>query len=348
MHVVANAGALARVNAVKILPLGIALAALLVSACTHHASSAIPKHLAEPQPAPPVAHEPPAPARHRVAITIDDLGASHASSDPALSEAMIASLRRYDAPAAIFANCQNLKSETLLMWKAAGATIGNHTKSHLSIDDGDGPGAPEAWRSGVASCHQQLTQILGEPDHYFRFPYLRYGKTDERRREAAAELASLGYRVAHVTAATSEWLIADFYDAARANDDTQLAHDVVVRYVAHMVEALDTAERMSKEKLGRDIPQITLLHVNRLAADHLGDVLRALRDRDWEFIPLAEAMADPVYSRADAYTGKNGYSWIAHVVPPKPGEKYAFKDYEDQLRKEFGPRLAKLRQPWTI
>jgi peptidoglycan/xylan/chitin deacetylase (PgdA/CDA1 family) len=342
--------AFARVKLVKILSLGIALATVLLSGCAHHGPSASAKHVTEPQLDPVVAHvpSPRVRARRRVAITIDDLGASHASSDPALSAAILAHLRRYDAPAAVFANCQNLKSETLLMWRDAGATIGNHTMSHLSVDDGDGDGATEAWLSGVASCHQQLTHILGEPDRYFRFPYLRYGKTDERRREAAAELAEQGYRVAHVTAATSEWLIADFYDAALANDDARLAHDVVVRYVAHMVEALDTAERMANEKLGGPIAQITLLHVNRLAADHLGDVLRALQGRDWEFITLSEALADPVYERSDAYTGKNGYSWIAHVAPPKPGEKYPFGDYEDQLKKEFGPRLSHLRRPWTI
>ena len=112
---------------------------------------------------------------------------------------------------------------------------------------------------------------------YFRFPYLRYGKTAEMRSIAAQKLASIGYSVAHVSAATSEWLIAKYYEEALKKQDAMLVRDLSQAYVEHMVESLGAAHELAIQKTGRDVAQITLAHVNRLAGDHLSDVLTALR-----------------------------------------------------------------------
>jgi peptidoglycan/xylan/chitin deacetylase (PgdA/CDA1 family) len=279
----------------------------------------------------------------RVAVTFDDLGVDAASVEPARSRRILAALDAAGAPAAVFANCTAITAEALAAWKSAGAAIGNHTATHRDLDAKDalGAGVGAAWWQDVESCHERLSALLGEPVRYFRYPYLRYGKDEATKREAARRLASLGYAIGHVTAATAEWLIAQYYETAVSRHDAALASDLVAAYVEHMVLTLRAARDLAVAKLGHDVPQITLLHVNRLAAEHVADVFSALRARGVRFVSLPEALADPVYSLPDAYTGGCGCSWLARIAPPLTrDEPYVFGDYEEALRKRFASRVT--------
>jgi peptidoglycan/xylan/chitin deacetylase (PgdA/CDA1 family) len=280
----------------------------------------------------------------RVAITIDDLGTSDASSEPALSAALLGHLRRYQAPVAAFVNCRKMRPDVLQQWDAAGATIGNHTQAHLSVDDTTGPRVSQAWWSGVTACDEQLRTELGRPIRYFRFPYLRTGASESQKRDAARRLASLGYRVAPVSSPTTEWLLADYYGDARAYGDEALANEVVQRYVVHMVESLEHAEQLARAKGIERMAHITLIHANSLSADHLGDALEALEGQGWDFVSLDEALSDPVYARRDAFAGKHGYSWLARIEPAaKANDEDVFGKYEAIFAAEFGGRVEALK-----
>lgn len=283
-----------------------------------------------------------APVAGRVAITVDDLGVSRESSEPDVSRKILGSLAAAQAPVAVFANCKALDPSTLSLWQHAGATIGNHTQTHLSLEDIDAANetAREAWQRDVKSCDDALFEVLGERVRFFRYPYLRYGADEAQRGFADAYLRSLGYRVAHVTAATSEWLLAQYYDAALAAGDRALVEELAQAYVDHMLETLAEARRWTRAKTGRDAAQITLLHVNALARDHLGSVLRALAAAGWQFIALEEALADPLYARADDYVGHCGCSWLARIAPPlTPSDDYFFGDAETAISQRFGSRV---------
>jgi peptidoglycan/xylan/chitin deacetylase (PgdA/CDA1 family) len=280
----------------------------------------------------------------RVAITIDDLGTSDASSEPALSAALLGHLRRYQAPVAVFVNCRKMRPDVLQQWDAAGATIGNHTQAHLSVDDTAGPRVSQAWWSGVTACDEQLRTELGRPIRYFRFPYLRTGTGESRRRDAERRLTSLGYRVAPVSAPTTEWLLADYYEDARDYGDEALASEVVQRYVRHMVESLEQAEQLARDKGIERMAHIALSHANSLAADHLGDALEALEGQGWDFVSLDEALSDPVYARRDAYAGKRGASWIARIEPAaRDTDEDVFAQAAAAIVTEFGERVEALK-----
>jgi hypothetical protein len=98
---------------------------------------------------------------------------------------------------------------------------------------------------------------------------------------------------------------------------------------------------MALKKTGRDVAHVTLLHVNRLAADHIADVLEALRQRGWQFITIREALTDPVYALRDVYVGGCGCSWLARIEPALTrDDSYVFGNYEDEHRKRFEPRFT--------
>lgn len=275
----------------------------------------------------------------RVALTFDDLGASPERASPALSARILDALRVADAPSAVFVNCKSLDDDALRLWQRAGAAIGNHTTTHRSVDE---TGPDEAWWTDVRSCDARLRSVVGAPVRYFRFPFLRYGKTVADRDRAASQLASLGYAIAHVTAATSEWLLAKDYDEAVARGDAALEKEIVAAYVEHMRETLDAARAVARDKTGGEVAQITLFHVNGLAADHLTDVLVDLRGAGWRFVSLDEALADPVYARPDAYAGGCGCSWLARIPPALTrDDPYVFGDLEDALHRRFDGRLER-------
>ena len=322
------------------------LALSVLSACGSVSTAPREAAVRAAEPTAPVRSPPPpegAAVAGRVAITVDDLGVSRESSDPEVSRKILGSLAAAQAPVAVFANCKALDPSTLSLWQHAGATIGNHTQTHLSLEDVDAANAAarEAWQSDVKSCDEALSGMLGERVRYFRYPYLRYGASEAQRGFAEAYLRSLRYRIAHVTAATSEWLLAQYYDAALAASDRALAEELSQAYVDHMLETLAEARRWTKEKIGHDAAQITLLHVNTLARDHLGSVLRALSAAGWQFISLEEALADPLYARADEYVGHCGCSWLARIAPPlTPTDDYFFGDAEQALTDRFAKRVV--------
>ena len=281
----------------------------------------------------------------RVAITVDDLGTSDASSEPALSESMLGHLKRHQAPVAVFVNCRKMRPEVLQQWDAAGATIGNHTFAHLTVDDVPGSHVSQAWWTGVKACDEQLRTQLGRPISYFRFPYLRTGGSAGKKHEAEARLASLGYRVAPVSSPTTEWLLADYYEDAVAYGDPALAEEVVKSYVAHMAHTLELAEEVAQSKGIERMAHITLVHANSLSADHLGEALEALEAQGWDFVTLEEAMEDPAYSRRDAYAGQHGYSWLSRIEPTvKSPDADVFASFEKTFVAEFAARIEALKK----
>ncbi len=255
----------------------------------------------------------------------------------AINEALVGTLRERGVPASVFFNCDRLQpgDGSVELWSEAGVEVGNHTSSHanlakMSLDE---------WMADVERCHGILSARLPKLPRYFRYPYLSQGDTQELRDGAKERLAALGYANAHVTVATTEWLLAFTYRAARARGDAELEADVVRAYRTHMVEAVRQGQALAREELSRDTPQVVLFHVNELAAEHLGDVLDDYEAEGWELVGLDEALDDPVFNRTDHYVGRGGLSWLARIhEDPETRPPYWFGDEEVRLMERFGAK----------
>ncbi len=77
-----------------------------------------------------------------------------------------------------------------------------------------------------------------------------------------------------------------------------------------MEEVFAFFEQWSVEVLGREIPQVLLLHVNELNTDHLDRLLVMMRRRGYDFVSLDEALRDDAYRSEDGYVGPRGLSWL--------------------------------------
>jgi len=272
-------------------------------------------------PAPQPAFETVAGGQRAVALTFDDLpmtgGPCDAAAALALNRDILEALAAANAPAVGFVNAgrtcggpaASVRDEVLEAWLDAGHDLGNHTWSHPDLETTPLAAYLEDVDRGAAPV-DSLLRLRGGRLQWFRHPFLHAGDTPAKKAGLSAHLAENGWRVAPVTVDNQEWVYAWVYQAALARGDTALATRVTIAYFDHIDEAFAYFEARSREVVGRELPQVLLLHANRLNADVLEPLLARIRARGYRFVELAEAMDDSVYARGDPYLGRGGPSWI--------------------------------------
>ena len=261
------------------------------------------------------------PPQRSVALTFDDLPMTGGPCDAALareiSGKILETLAAADAPAVGFVNASRtcgeppggVRDEVLRAWLDAGHDLGNHTWSHRDLEGTTLAAFLEDVDRGAAPV-DSLLRLRGRRLAWFRHPFLHAGDTPAKKAGLTAHLAENGWRVAPVTVDNQEWVYAYVYHAALARRDTALAARVSDAYLEHVDDAFAYFETRSREVVGREVPEVLLLHANRLNADFLEPLLARIRARGYRFVELAEAMEDPVYAREDPFIGRGGPSWI--------------------------------------
>jgi peptidoglycan/xylan/chitin deacetylase (PgdA/CDA1 family) len=268
-------------------------------------------------------------ADRQVAITFDDLprgndgGPRSLAEIRALTERLLSPFRDGNIPVTGFVNEGNRMDfgpegvrEILNLWLDLGADLGNHSYSHLNVNDrpldeytADIVKGEPILREALASRGKRLT--------YYRHPFLFTGPTPEIKKQMQAFLDSHEYRVAPVTIDNSDYMYARLYTNPRYRDRVRR------EYVAYMEAVVAFFERRSVEVVGREFPQILLVHASRLNADLFPDMLAMFRRRGYRFVSLDEALADEAYRLRDDFVGTKGISWIhrwgvAKGMPIKP------------------------------
>lgn len=252
-------------------------------------------------------------AQKQMAITIDDLPIAYSRSlsvedQQATFNAILAALQKHDVIAAGFVNGQRLTQT----WAAhlddfvdAGHQIGNHTYSHPDIN----LTSVEDYFEDIEKGEESIRKWLGNPK-LFRYPFLHRGDTKAKRDAVYAYLRDKQYVVASVSIDNDEYRFnQQLVDAKR--DGKSL--DIRDQYIAHMMERTRHFETMAQAKLHRPVKHVMLLHMNYLNGLYLDDLLQALRNDGWEFIPLNQALEDSLYRLPDTYVGPRGLSYLERI-----------------------------------
>jgi peptidoglycan-N-acetylglucosamine deacetylase len=260
----------------------------------------------------------------QVAVTIDDLPAGMADRLPAaditaLTRKLLSTLRDQKVPVVGFVNEKKLykpgevdeRIKALDMWLDYGFELGNHTFSHMSLNQN----TLKAWEDDVIQG-ESVTRILMASHkmklRYFRHPYLDTGRDLQTRRQAEAFLIDRGYRIAPITLDGWDWMFAGLYEDAKKRNDLTMQQQIVKEYLAHHDAVFTYQEQLSAQIVGYEPKQILLLHASNLEADHIGELLDVLRKHGYRFITLGEALSDSAYSLPDTYVGEEGGGWIEH------------------------------------
>jgi len=272
------------------------------------------------------------PPDRQVAITIDDLPAatSNSTSAATISEMiskLLGTLRDQKIPVVGFVNERKLykfgevdeRIKALRMWLDYGFELGNHTFSHMSLNQA----GLKAWEDDVIQGENVTRLLLAERKmtlRYFRHPFLDTGRDLETRRDAEAFLTARGYRIAPVTLDAWDWMYAGVYEDAKQRGDSALQQELVSSYLSYSEQVFAYYEQLSKQTIGYEPKQILLLHANQLEADHIGELIELMRKRGYRFITLGDALSDQAYSMPDTFVGEEGTGWLDHwaITQGKP------------------------------
>jgi peptidoglycan/xylan/chitin deacetylase (PgdA/CDA1 family) len=271
-----------------------------------------------------------------VAVTFDDLPMTRVRSladMQAMTARLLDGLERYGIVTVGFVNEIKLdqvpgeaaaRRALLASWLDHGHELGNHTYSHRRLYDT----RVAAWGDDVLRGERVTRALMAERGRalrYFRHPTLNTGRDLAAKAEADRFLADHGYLVAPVTVDNDEYLYALAYDRARARGDSLGVRRLGADYVRYMEEMFAYCERLSVAVVGREIPQVLLVHANWLNADYLPGLAEMLRRRGYRFTTVEEALEDPAYALPDRYVGRRGPSWLerwavtqGRTVEPQP------------------------------
>jgi peptidoglycan/xylan/chitin deacetylase (PgdA/CDA1 family) len=268
-------------------------------------------------------------AGREVAITIDDLprggdgGPRSLAGVQAMTERLLKPFRDEKIPLIGFVNAgrkvefgpEGLR-QILDLWLDAGADLGNHSYSHLNINT-----VPlEEYTADIVKGEPILRAALaarGKELVFYRHPFLFTGPTAQIKKEMQGFLDKRGYRVAPVTFDNGDYQFAALYT------NPEFKERVRAEYVPYTESVVAAFERMSIEVVGREFPQILLIHASQMNADLTPDLLAMFRRRGYTFVSLDHALADPTYRLTDGYVGRGGFSWIhrwakAKGITPAP------------------------------
>ena len=272
-----------------------------------------------------------------VAITVDDLpGVSPVRSDVEFFEGvnreLIASFVRHNVPAIGFVNENKLewsgqkgrpaRIALLKQWIEAGLDLGNHTYSHLDLHLTPLDEFTRDTLRGEAVTRKLMTDAR-KTLRYFRHPFLHTGREAEKRAGFEAFLTEHGYRVAPVTIDNYDYMFARAYDRAVAAQDAPLTTRVVDTYVDYMTRVVAYYEQQSQALLGRELPQILLLHVNALNARTFDALAAMFKQRGYSFVSIDRALEDSAYESRDEFYGPGGITWL-HRWALTQGKRGAF------------------------
>jgi peptidoglycan-N-acetylglucosamine deacetylase len=242
----------------------------------------------------------------QMAFTWDDLPA-HSSLPPGetrveIGRKLIATMKESKMPPVYgFVNGVRTEEEPastpmLADWRAAGLLLGNHTWSHVNLNQS----SVDAWEADLLKNEDilkaDMKADMGSADwHWLRYPNLAEGDTAEKRQAARSFLSEHGYKIAGVTMSFQDYAYNAPYARCVAKNDAAAVAQLEAAYLAAADAAIDYSRAMSKTLYERDIPYVLLMHVGALDAKMLPRLLKLYRDRGFTFVRLEDAEKDPFY-----------------------------------------------------
>ncbi|HKV26245.1 MAG TPA: polysaccharide deacetylase family protein [Candidatus Acidoferrum sp.] len=248
----------------------------------------------------------PAASRPKIAFTFDDLPA-HGPLPPGetrleVANKILSALHAAHLPPVYgFINGATLEKEpsdlaVLQAWRSAGNPLGNHTWSHMNLNQN----SAEAFEDEITHNESLLAQLMDHKDwRWLRFPYLAEGDTPAKHDAVRAFLGQHRYKIAAVTMSFSDYLWNEPYARCMAKSDAAAVAQLKRSYLEAASASIPYYRQLSQTLYHRDIPYVLLMHIGALDAEMLPQLLDLYRSRGFRFVTLPQAERDSFY-RLDA------------------------------------------------
>ena len=180
----------------------------------------------------------------------------------------------------------------LSAWRAAGDPLGNHTWSHMNLNQH----SVEQFEEDTAKNEGLLElQMKGMDWKWLRYPFLAEGDTAPKKMGYRVYLAEHGYRIAAVTMSFADYEWNEPYARCEARGDKKKIQWLERSYLRAADEDIGYRRGMAQKLYGHDIPYVLLMHIGAFDARMLPRLLQVYRARGFTFVTLEEAEKDPFY-----------------------------------------------------
>jgi uncharacterized protein (TIGR02246 family) len=264
-------------------------------------------------------------AARPILVTVDDLpvAAGRLHSDQAdretITRGLLSALARHRVPAlgfVIWGQVSGPADESLLArWLAGGHELGNHSFGHLDFSRTE----IEPYAADVEKGRAGLQAFLdprGARCRFFRFPFLDEGDSEDKLLGMRRALEEAGQRAVPVTIDNQDWSFEEPFVGAVRRGDRRGAREIASDYQAALRLAVRHQEAMGDSLLGRQVPQILLLHANAIGAAAWDDLFSWLEQTGHRFASADEVLRDPVFGDPPAFVAEHGpglWSRMAHL-----------------------------------
>jgi peptidoglycan/xylan/chitin deacetylase (PgdA/CDA1 family) len=238
----------------------------------------------------------------KVALTFDDLPStgdySSGESAQTIMRRVLSVLAEHKIRGVVgFVNASRLQlpgaERALADWIRGGNLVANHTWSHLDLHNAS---ADQYWNEVVRNESLLAARYPSQFLRLFRYPFLHEGDSLEKRNSIRDRLAMSGYRIAEVTIDFNDYEWNAPYLRCSLQKNVERLRWLRETFASEAVANLKGAEILSQDLFGRPIKHIALVHPFEFDAELLDQVLTAWTSQGVEFIPLEEALDDPVYA----------------------------------------------------
>lgn len=238
----------------------------------------------------------------QIAITFDDLPV-HGPLPPGetrleVAHQIIQALKAAHVPPTYgFVNAQRVQDQpttvdVLAAWRKAGFPLGNHTWSHMNLDQA----SLQDFESDLEKDEPLLKlQMNGADWHWFRFPYLAEGNTIEKKTGIRVYLAQHGYKIAGVTMSFADYNWNEPWARCSEKHDQAKIAWLEHSYLRAAAADIQYRHEMAEQLFGHPIPYVLLMHIGAFDARMLPRLLDLYRRHGFTFVSLADAEKDPFY-----------------------------------------------------
>lgn len=165
----------------------------------------------------------------------------------------------------------NLK-KVLQTWVDNGQLLGNHTYTHLDLSKV----TSAEYIENIKKNEPILTQIMRDKNyHYFRYPFLAEGDTEEKRNSVRQFLFSNHYEVAEDSLDFYDYAWSTAYVRCKEKNNYEAIQWMEQSFLDQAVKALEVSRQESQALFHRDIKYILIIHFRAFDAHMLDKLLTA-------------------------------------------------------------------------
>lgn len=180
----------------------------------------------------------------------------------------------------------------LTAWRAAGFPLGNHTWSHMNLNQH----SADQFEQDILRNEDLLrSQMDGGDWHWLRFPFLAEGDTIEKKMGVRVFLAQHQYKIAAVTMTFADYNWNEPYARCMQKHDAREVAALEHSYLQAARESIRYYRNLSQILYGHDIPYVLLMHIGAFDARMLPRLLQLYKAQGFKFVTLQDAEKDPFY-----------------------------------------------------